>query len=339
MNTYGKNFRITLFGESHGKCVGVVIDGITPGLEISEEDFKDALLRRQNGDLPLLAHATTARKEDDIPVFLSGILDGKATGSPVAIIFQNNKCRPSDYQTFKDQPRPSHADYSSAIKYNGFNDIRGSGQFSGRMTLPLAAAGVVARKVLGANGFDITIKASVKTIAGQTDPQKWEEMIHKAQAEGDSLGGEVECRVEGLRAGVGNPFFSSMESEISRLAFSVPGVKGIQFGDFSDLQDGRNKASHLKGSEFNDPITDGSGHTSTNHSGGINGGISNGNPVVFTLDIRPAASISKVQKSFNFRSQRVEEMSIGGRHDACIALRCPVIAESIAAIVLADMLL
>ena len=339
MNTYGKNFTITIFGESHGKCTGAVIDGVPAGTAICESDFAGALERRRNGDIPGLSQGTTARKEEDLPVILSGVLDGKATGSPIAVIFENKDCRSSDYGQFRDQPRPSHADFAANAKFSGFNDIRGGGQFSGRMTLPLAAAGVLALKALEQKGFRLSIKSRIKAIQGETDEKKWDGLIQQAKADGDSLGGEIECRIDGLAAGVGEPFFNSLESAISHLAFSVPGVKGIQFGDFSDSPEGKNKASLMKGSEFNDPIIDSQGHTSTNHSGGINGGLSNGNPVVFTLDIRPAASIAKAQQTFNFKSGKTEKLSIGGRHDACIALRCPVIAESVAALALADILL
>lgn len=337
MNTYGKNFTLTIFGESHGKCVGVVIDGVPSGIGLKEEDFAHAIERRSSGDLPLLRGGTTARKEEDKPVFLSGILDGKTTGSPVAIIFENNNYVSSDYDQFRQQPRPSHADFSANAKYNGFNDIRGGGQFSGRMTLALVAAGVVAQKSLESKGFSLRIQARIKTIGGDSGPENWDVLIQNAKAEGNSLGGEIECRISGLKAGAGEPFFNSLESAISHLAFSIPGVKGIQFGDFSDCTG--QKASLMKGSEYNDPIIDVEGHTSTNHSGGINGGISNGNPVVFTLDIRPAASIAKTQQTFSWTTGKTEKLSIGGRHDACIALRCPVIAESVAAIALADILL
>ena len=315
MNTYGKNFTITIFGESHGKCTGAVIDGVPAGTAICESDFARALERRRNGDISGLSQGTTARKEEDLPVILSGVLDGKATGSPIAVIFENKDCRSSDYGQFRDQPRPSHADFAANAKFSGFNDIRGGGQFSGRMTLPLAAAGVLAFKALEQKGFSLSIKSRIKAIQGEADEKKWSGLIQQAKADGDSLGGEVECRIDGLAAGVG------------------------EFGDFSDSPEGKNKASLMKGSEFNDPIIDSQGHTSTNHSGGINGGLSNGNPVVFTLDIRPAASIAKAQQTFNFKSGKTEKLSIGGRHDACIALRCPVIAESVAAIALADILL
>jgi chorismate synthase len=339
MNTYGKNFTITIFGESHGPFAGVVIDGIKPGIKLSEEDFKADLERRKNGDIPSLSKGVTARQEEDIPIFISGLLDGVATGAPLAILFENRNQQSKDYSAFKDQPRPSHADFAAFSKFKGFNDIRGGGMFSGRMTLPLVAAGTVARKSLENAGFNITFKAVISAIGGNKDADKWEEIISSAKAEGDSLGGEIICRIDGVPAGKGAPFFDSMESQIAHLAFSVPGVKGIQFGDFSDSPEGKNKASLMKGSEFNDPIIDSQGHTSTNHSGGINGGLSNGNPIVFTLDIRPAASIAKAQQTFNFKSGKTEKLSIGGRHDACIALRCPVIAESVAAIALADILL
>jgi chorismate synthase len=252
-------------------------------------------------------------------------------------VIYNKNIRPSDYENIKRIPRPSHADYPAWVRYGQIPS--GGGQFSGRMTLPLATAGVLALKALEQKGFSLSIKSRIKAIQGEADEKKWSGLIQQAKADGDSLGGEVECRIDGLAAGVGEPFFNSLESAISHLAFSVPGVKGIQFGDFSDYPEGKNKASLMKGSEFNDPIIDSQGHTSTNHSGGINGGLSNGNPIVFTLDIRPAASIAKTQQTFNFKSGKTEKLSIGGRHDACIALRCPVIAESVAAIVLADILL
>lgn len=330
MNTYGKNFTVTIFGESHGPFIGVVIDGVKPGISLSEEDFRKDLQRRKAGDIPSLAEGVTARQEEDIPIFISGLLDGVTTGAPLAILFENRHQISKDYSAFKDQPRPSHADFAACAKFNGFNDIRGGGMFSGRMTLPFVAAGVVARKTLEKAGFSLGFKAEISSIAGEKDAGKWKEIIHGAKADGDSVGGEIICKTTGVPAGKGSPFFDSIESQIAHLAFSVPGVKGLRFGD---------AASSLKGSEFNDAIIDKDGTTATNHSGGINGGISNGNPIVFTLQIRPAASIAKTQKTFNFKSGSIEELSIGGRHDACIALRCPVIAEAVAAIALADILL
>ena len=327
MNTYGKNFTVTLFGESHGPFTGVVIDGVRPGITLSEEDFKSDLERRKNGEITSLAKGITARKEEDAPIFISGLLDGVTTGAPIAILFENQNHKSKDYSKFKNQPRPSHADFAASVKFNGFNDPRGGGMFSGRMTLPLVAAGVVAKKMLSDAGLNVVFNANVSSIAGEENPKKWLEIIQKAKEDKDSVGGQITCRIEGVPAGIGEPFFNSLESQIAHLAFSVPGVKGIRFGD---------SASSLNGSEFNDVIIDRSGNTATNHSGGINGGISNGNPIVFTLDIRPAASIGKPQRTFNFQTEKVEELCIGGRHDACIALRCPVIAEAIAAIALAD---
>ena len=327
MNSYGKNFRITLFGESHGPFIGVVIDGITPGIELSEEDFSLDLQRRKKGDFPDLENGITARQEEDIPIFASGLLNGVTTGAPLAILFENRHQNPADYSSFKSHPRPSREDFAASSKFNGFNDIRGGGMFSGRMTVAIVAAGVVAKKTLQHSGLDIKFKADLSSIAEEKDPCRWKDIICSAKAEGDSVGGTVQCLAEGVPAGKGAPFFDSLESQIAHLAFSIPGVKGIRFGD---------PASSLKGSEFNDAIIDKNGTTATNHSGGINGGISNGNPIVFTLDIRPAASIAKPQKTFNFETGTVEELRIGGRHDACIALRIPVIAEAIAAIVLAD---
>ena len=208
------------------------------------------------------------------------------------------------------------------------------------MTLCLVAAGVVAKKALEASGMHISVSSKIESIGGETEADKWADMINAVKGEGDSLGGEISCRIEGVHSGVGDPFFNSLESQIAHLAFSIPGVKGIQFGDFSDLKNPSGcKPSSLKGSVFNDAITDAQGHTLTNHSGGINGGLANGNPIVFSLDIRPTSSIAKPQRTFSFHSGQMESLSVGGRHDACIALRCPVIAEAISYLVLADNLL
>ena len=330
MNTYGKNFRITLFGESHGPYTGIVIDGVTPGIKISEEDFTQDTERRKRGEFPNLAEGVTARQEEDIPILASGLLEGVTTGAPLTILFENKNQISKDYSAFKNHPRPSRSDFAASVKFKGFNDIRGGGMFSGRMTLPLVAAGVIAKKMLLDAGLGITFHAEISSIGGENDSAKWEDIIHIVKAEGDSIGGEITCTITGVPAGKGEPFFNSIESQIAHLAFSIPGVKGIRFGD---------KSSSFKGSVFNDAIIDEKGTTATNHSGGINGGLSNGNPIIFTLDIRPAASIAKPQETFNFKTGRIEKLSIGGRHDACIALRCPVIAEAVAAIALADMLL
>lgn len=360
MNSFGNKFRITVFGESHGPYIGVVMDGVTPGIELSEEDFSKDLERRKKGDLTLLAEGVTARQEEDVPVFASGILNGVTTGAPLAILFENKNQNSKDYGSFRNHPRPSHADFAASFKFNSFNDLRGGGMFSGRMTTALVAAGVVAKKMLKAAGLNITFCAKISSIGGVPGANskeeasanvegwasantaeegtlcRWKEIIHAAKTEGDSVGGEITCRIEGVPAGKGAPFFDSLESQIAHLAFSVPGVKGVRFGDFSDIHSHTPTASSLKGSEFNDAIIDKEGTTATNHSGGINGGLSNGNPIVFTLDIRPTASIAKPQRTLNLETGQMEDLSIGGRHDACIALRIPVIAEAISAIVLAN---
>ncbi len=320
MNSYGTNFRISIFGESHGKLIGVAMDGVPAGISLSEEDFMADLNRRRSG-----AKGTTPRKEDDIPHIVSGTFEGCTTGAPLTVVFENNNTISKDYSLFREIPRPGHADFTAQVKHNFFNDIRGGGHFSGRLTLALVAAGVVAKKILG----NIRINAQITAIAGLADPSKWDTAIEEVMAEGDSTGGIIECTCTGVPAGLGEPFFNSLESEIAHLAFSIPGVRGIEFGDgFA--------AAAMKGSEHNDCFTDIDGHTATNGAGGINGGISNGNPIVFRIAVKPTSSISKVQHTANFITGEIEEFSVKGRHDACIALRCPVIVEAIAAIALAQ---
>lgn len=320
MNSYGSNFRVSIFGESHGNAIGVVLDGIPAGIPLAEEDFIADLDRRRSG-----AKGTTPRKESDAPHILSGVFDGCTTGAPLAILFENGNTISKDYSQFREIPRPGHADFTAQVKHNFFNDIRGGGHFSGRITLTLVAAGVVAKKILG----DIKVNARITAIAGIDDPTGWDAAIEAAMAEGDSVGGIVECICTDVPAGLGEPFFNSLESEIAHLAFAIPGVRGIEFGDgFA--------AAAMKGSEHNDCFIDTEGHTATNGAGGINGGISNGNPIVFRIAVKPTSSISKVQHTANFITGEIEEFSVKGRHDACIALRCPVIVEAIAAIALAQ---
>lgn len=328
----GNKFRLSLFGESHGTALGIVADGIPAGLPLSKEDFTADLARRKWGEYPELRRGTTPRKEADEPIILSGVLNGRTTGAPIAIIFENKCQRSKDYDNLRVAPRPGHADFVAQKKFNGFNDIRGGGHFSGRLTLNLIAAGVIAKKILAATlGEKIRISAKITEIGGCTHQSEWDTIINGAIEEKDSVGGIVECTATGLPVGIGEPFFDSLESKIAHLAFSIPGVKGIEFGTgFA--------CTKMKGSEFNDPIINTDGTTSTNNSGGINGGISNGNPIVFRLAIRPTASIAKEQQTINLISGKVEPLQITGRHDACIALRCPVIAEAITAIALADCL-
>lgn len=320
MNSYGTNFRISIFGESHGPLIGVTMDGVPAGIPLVEEDFMADLDRRRSG-----AKGTTPRKESDLPHIVSGTFEGCTTGSPIAVVFENGNTISKDYSIFREIPRPGHADFTAQVKHNFFNDIRGGGHFSGRITLALVAAGVVAKKIISGIG----INARITHIGGYDNPSEWDAAIGNAMAEGDSLGGIVECVCENVPAGLGEPFFNSLESEIAHLAFAIPGVRGVEFGDgFA--------AAAMKGSEHNDCFIDTDGHTATNGAGGINGGISNGNPIVFRIAIKPTSSISKVQHTANFITGEIEEFSVKGRHDACIALRCPVIVEAIAAIVLAQ---
>jgi chorismate synthase len=319
MNSFGRIFRVTLFGESHGAGVGVTIDGCPPGIPVSEEDFEKDLARRRGG-----ARGTTPRKERDKPQVISGIYNGFTTGSPVALFFENANTRSSDYN-FRDVPRPGHADFVAEKKYKGFTDLRGGGHFSGRLTVNLVAAGVIAKKVLG----EVNIHATLLEAGGSKDIEK---AVEEALKAGDSVGGLVECCVTGLSAGLGEPFFDSVESLISHAVFAIPAIKGIEFGSGF-------KAAAMRGSEHNDDFIDPKGTTETNHAAGINGGITNGNDIVFRVAVKPTSSISKPQETFNFRTGKRETLQVKGRHDACIALRVPPVLEAVTAIVLADLIL
>ena len=363
MNSFGNHFRVSIFGESHGPCIGVTIDGVFPGLPLLEEDFLPDLARRRSG-----APGTTPRREADLPEIVSGVFDGHTTGAPLTILFRNENVRSEDYEEFRRHPRPGHADFTASVKYGGYNDLRGGGAFSGRLTLALVAAGVVAKKLL----YFATFRAALVEVGGFTDPARWSDALQAAQAEGDSLGGIVACTVEGLPIGLGEPFWDSVESQIAHAVFAIPGAKGIEFGEgFA--------AARMKGSEHNDPYPEhqchhheegeehhcchgegggdhhchheegeehhcchGEGHHEeggehhccgrhrhpqpplTNHAGGVLGGITNGNPLVFRVAFKPTASIAKG--------------GVPGRHDTCFALRTPVVVEAAAAIVLADLL-
>ena len=320
MNSYGSKLRISVFGESHGKLIGVTMDGVPAGIPLCEEDFLTDINRRKSG-----AKGSTPRKEEDLPHIVSGVYDGHTTGAPLTVVFENGNTISKDYSQFREIPRPGHADFTAAVKHNSFNDIRGGGHFSGRLTLTLVAAGVVAKKIIG----NININACIASIGGVCDASQWDGILDTATAEGDSVGGVREGVCNNVPAGLGDPLFNSLESEIAHLAFAIPGVRGIEFGDgFA--------AAAMKGSQHNDCFIDSQGHTATNGAGGINGGISNGNPIVFRIAVKPTSSISKVQHTANFITGEMEDFSIKGRHDACIALRCPVIVEAIAAIVLAQ---
>jgi len=320
MNSFGHNFRVTVFGESHGPVVGVVLDGVPAGIELCEEDFAEDIARRAPGEA-----GTTARKEADKPRFLSGVFEGHTTGAPLTIVFENANTRPEDYAQFAATPRPGHADFVAAVKYDGANNPRGGGHFAGRLTLPVVAAGVVAKKLIDGIEFSSQLVA----LGGCEDSSKWEELIAQASKEGDSLGGVVECRVTNLPIGVGEPFWDSVESMISHAVFAIPGVRGIEFGDGF-------KAAAMRGSQHNDPF--GPEGPVKNGAGGVNGGLTNGAPLVFRVAFKPTSSIARAQRTWNYETESEETLEIRGRHDVCFARRCPVIVEAVAAIVLEDLL-
>ncbi len=320
MNSFGRLFGISIYGESHGKQVGVLIDGCPAGLPISEEDFKDDLLRRKSG-----AKGTTPRIEDDLPNIESGVFNGYTTGAPILISFYNKNTKSEDYKELFNFPRPGHADFTAKMKFGGFNDFRGGGHFSGRLTLGLVAAGVIAKKLI----HPVNIQASLIEAGGKTNVKN---AIDNAIKNDDSIGGIVECITENICVGLGEPFFDSVESLLSHIVFSIPAIKGIEFGSgFS--------AAKMFGSEHNDQLIDSTGKTITNFAGGINGGITNGNPLIFRVAVKPTSSISKTQKTINLNTGQQEELMVRGRHDACIALRVPVVLEAVTAIVIADLML
>ena len=320
MNSFGRVFRINIFGESHGPEVGVTIDGCPPGIPLSEMDFETDLVRRKSG-----AKGTTPRKESDIPRLICGVYQGHTTGAPITILFENSDTRSEDYADFTDIPRPGHADFTARKKYSGFNDPRGGGNFSGRITICLVAAGVIAKKIIA----PVEVKARLTEVGGE---KEIEHAVEKAIVANDSIGGIVECKVSQMPVGLGEPFFDSLESLISHMIFSIPAIRGIEFGAGFG-------AARMSGSEHNDSFISVDGRTETNHTGGINGGISNGNPLVFRVAVKPASSISKKQRTMNMATGEMVDLEIKGRHDACIALRIPVIVEAVTAVTLADLLL
>ena len=320
MNNFGRIFSVNIFGESHADCVGITIDGCPAGLPLSVADFSTDIERRKPG-----AKGTTPRKEDDIPKILTGVFNKKTTGTPITILFENNNTRSADYEKQRAVPRPGHADFVASKKFAGFEDYRGGGHFSGRLTVCLVAAGVIAKKILG----DINVQANILEIGGETD---LEIGLQKAIDAKDSIGGIVECRVNGLPIGLGEPFFDAAESLISHAVFAIPAVRGIEFGTgFA--------AAKMFGSDHNDWIENLEGKTTSNHSGGIVGGITSGNELVFRIAIKPTSSTAKEQQTLNIETGKVEAFSVKGRHDLCIALRVPVVLEAVTAMVLADLML
>lgn len=317
MDTFGHRFQLELFGASHAPTVGVTIRGVPATLPLAAGDFTADLLRRKSG-----ARGTTPRIEDDTPV----IDDRRATDGTLTLTFANRNYRDADYRDFTAIPRPGHADFVALRRYGSLLD----GRFSGRMTLPIVAAGVVAKKLIA----PVCVAASLVELGGipADDDDAVGRLLDEAAQEGDSLGGIVECRCTEVPVGLGEPFFDSLESLLAHAVFSIPGIRGIEFGDgFA--------ASRMKGSDHNDPFIDATGHTARNGAGGINGGLSNGNPVVFRVAVKPTSSIRKVQHTFDFARGEMVDYSVPGRHDTCFALRVPPVVEAVTACVFADLLI
>ncbi len=317
MDTFGQHFQLEIFGASHAPNVGVTLRGVPAALPLDADDFRADLLRRKSG-----AKGTTPRIEADLP----DIDDRRASDGTLTITFANRNYRDGDYRDFTDIPRPGHADFVSLAKYGSLRN----GWFSGRMTLPLVAAGVVAKKLIA----PIQVEARLLEVGGVdfADAAAVGERLDAAIREGDSLGGIIECRCTGVPVGLGEPFFDSMESLLAHALFSIPGIRGVEFGDgFA--------AARMTGSQHNDPIIDAAGHTARNGAGGINGGITNGNPVVFRIAAKPTPSIRKPQRTFDFTRGALVDYSVPGRHDVCFALRVPPVVEAVTACVFADLML
>jgi chorismate synthase len=350
--SWGKNIRLSVFGESHGEAVGVVLEGIRPGLKIDMDEIAKQMKRRAPGK-----EFTTARNEADAVRVLSGIYGGYTEGTPIAAVIENTDQRSSDYGAFANTPRPSHADYAAFVKYGGYADMRGGGHFSGRLTAPLVFAGAVAMQALARQG--IVVSARLYMAGGIFDGQmehtaetarilnlkdfpalfnnsavRMKEAMEQARQAGDSIGGIAEAFAVGVKKGLGGPLFESAEGVISSLMFAIPGVKGVEFGsEFA--------ASAMKGSEANDPFAigqDGEVSLKTNNSGGIQGGITVGSPIVVRVAFKPTASIALEQDTVDLKEKKPAKIQVGGRHDPCIALRGVFAAQSCLAIALLDLL-
>lgn len=317
MNIFGNFFRIKISGSSHAENVSIEIEGCPSGIKLLSEMLQTDLQRRKPEHL-----GTTKRTESDIPEIVCGIKNNCTTGENIIIQFKNQNINASDYEKFQNIPRPSHADFVAMKKYGNDVDLRGGGQFSGRMTVCLVAAGVLAKQILK----PAVIVADLLEVGGRKDI---EQAVLEAVEKKDSLGGIIRCSVKNLPVGLGEPFFDGLESTISHIVFAVPGIKGIEFGSgFS--------AAKMFGSHHNDCIIDEQGTTKTNFSGGINGGISNGNELYFNVSVKPTPSIGAIQETYNFVKKKMDKIEIAGRHDVCFALRLPVVIEAVTAIALAD---
>ena len=327
-SSFGQNYRISIFGESHAAAIGVTVEGLPAGSEIDVERLRSFLDRRAPGRDAL----STRRREADAPEFLCGVKNGKATGAPVSAIIRNSDTRSSDYGNLAAVPRPGHADWPADVKYGGNQDRAGGGHFSGRLTAPLCIAGGLAIQQLEKAG--VSVSARAVRIGGETAPEKMEAAIAAAREAGDSVGGIVEAEVRGLPAGVGDPMFGGLENRIAQIVFGIPAVKGIEFGEGFAVAD-------LKGSENNDPygIEDGKVVPLSNHAGGILGGISTGAPIVFRVAFKPTPSIAKEQDSVDIAKMEPAKLVVKGRHDPCVVLRAVPCVEAVAAIAVYDAML
>jgi chorismate synthase len=352
-NSIGKKFVVTCFGESHGRCAGVIVDGCPAGLPLSEQDIQKELDKR----IPPEPEIVSARREEDIVEVLSGTFNGFTTGAPICALVWNKDVIPDEYSFIKDKPRPGHADYPARIKYGGFNDYRGGGRFSGRITVAFIMAGAIAKKLLGLSGVEVlaytieignvklrknlaieeirrnTYKTAVRC-PDMESAKEMEEAILKTKNEGDSLGGIVECTALNVPVGIGEPLFDSLDADIAKILFNVPAVKGVEFGAGF-------KAARMRGSENNDPyaIWDGKIVTLTNNAGGVLGGLSFGMPIVVRAAIKPTPSISKEQKTVDLSKMEETTIRVRGRHDPCVVPKAVPVIESAVAIVLADHML
>jgi len=349
-NSIGKEFVVTTFGESHGKVVGVVVDGCPAGLPLSEADFQEALDRR----IPAEPKIVSARIEKDEAQILSGVFNGLTTGAPIALMVENKETQSSDYEAIKELPRPGHSDYPARIRYGGFNDYRGGGRFSGRVTVALILAGNIAKKLLGRNDIDVLaytrsiskIKTDKKFSAAEIRKnknaaatrcpdlacaEKMEEAIVNARKEGESLGGVIECIALNMPPGIGEPLFDSLDADLAKAVFTVPAVKGVEFGTGF-------RATELTGSQNNDAfhLKDGKIVTSTEHAGGILGGLSSGMPIMISVAIKPTPSIAKEQKTVNLASMKKAVIRVKGRHDPCVVPKAVPAIEAVVAITLVD---
>lgn len=352
---WGSKIKLSIFGESHGNAIGITIDGLPAGFSIDMDKIMMEMARRAPGKSSL----STPRKESDIPEILSGYFEGKTTGTPLCAIIRNSNTKSKDYSKLKDVMRPGHADYTGAVRYKGFNDYRGGGHFSGRITAPLVLAGAICKQILEVKG--IIISAHINSIGKIKDcsflesdisdellnsfkekelplintklEDEMRQEILSARSSGDSIGGTIECAILGVSPGIGDPFFDSVESTLAHLMFSVPAVKGIEFGKGFDI-------SKMRGSEANDEyyLENGNIKTKTNNNGGILGGITNGMPIIFNVAIKPTASIFKEQNTVNIATMEETTLCIEGRHDPCIVQRALPVIEAVAAIGITELM-